>query len=242
VCLASKPAVTPCHRIERTVLKHAGHGKRPHEHQAPDARPAARARAGDMEALAALVAAVGRAAGRARNKRGLTPLGEAVAAGRADAAELLAMQARPRLSPCILPRRAFAGGHECHRARPLRRGAPMRVGCHPCRLASSVPLLLRCSWTRCRGMGLSSAGGWGQAQLTLGYPLLSSRQCEQASAATPPPEAHDPNMGPGDAGRRGCAGPRARLVAGAPRRRAGARGRRGLAHCAGRVCHRCPLL
>ncbi len=140
-----------------------------------------------MEALAALVAAVGRAAGRARNKRGLTPLGEAVAAGRADAAELLAMQARPRLSPCILPRRAFAGGHECHRARPLRRGAPMRVGCHPCRLASSVPLLLRCSWTRCRGMGLSSAGGWGQAQLTLGCPLLSSRQCEQASAATPPP-------------------------------------------------------
>ncbi len=186
MCLASKPAVTPCHRIERTVLKHAGHGKRPHEHQAPDARPAARARAGDMDALRALVAAVGRAAGRARNKRGLTPLGEAVAAGRADAAELLATQARPRLSPCILPRRASAGGHECYRARPLRRGAPVRVGCHPCRLASSVPLLLHRSWTRCGGTGLSSAGGWGRAQLTLGCPYLSPASASRPLQRVPP--------------------------------------------------------
>ena len=46
-----------------------------------------------MEILRALVAALGRAGGRARNKRGLTPLGEAVAAGHAAAAELLATQA-----------------------------------------------------------------------------------------------------------------------------------------------------
>lgn len=49
-----------------------------------------------MELLQPLVAAVGRAGGRARNKRGLTALGEAVASGHAAAAELLAAQARPR--------------------------------------------------------------------------------------------------------------------------------------------------
>ena len=48
-----------------------------------------------MELLQPLVAAVGRGGGRARNKRGLTALGEAVAGGHASAAELLAAQARP---------------------------------------------------------------------------------------------------------------------------------------------------
>lgn len=51
-----------------------------------------------MELLQPLVAAVGRSGGRARNKRGLTALGEAVVAGHAAAAELLIVQARPGLS------------------------------------------------------------------------------------------------------------------------------------------------
>ncbi len=114
----------------RIAFKHAGHGQRPDDNRAPDARPAARARAGDMEALRALVAAVGRAAGRARNKRGLTPLGEAVAAGRADAAELLATQARPRAAPCVMSASALAGGHACHSAWLFRRGAPPRAATH----------------------------------------------------------------------------------------------------------------
>ncbi len=60
-------------------------------------RPSARlrARTASAEIVGALVAAVGRSGARARNKRGLTPLGEAVAAGRADVAKLLGTEVRP---------------------------------------------------------------------------------------------------------------------------------------------------
>ncbi|KAK9842348.1 hypothetical protein WJX81_007989 [Elliptochloris bilobata] len=86
------------------------------------------ARSEDMEMLGALVAAVGRAGGRARNKRGLTPLGEAVAAGHAAAAELLATQGggdvRDRPRGWSLAHLAAALAHPAALAVLLRHSAP----------------------------------------------------------------------------------------------------------------------